>query len=129
MPATFVKHFHGRKPVSYPVMTAPFSDVVAASGMQAVDFMSLDVEGAEDIVVQGMDNKVPVSMLLVEATHKSRVGPRNLTHLLSERGYSQDKAFVSYRNMNQLWVHLDNAEPFMRDTFHRRQQLPPQSEA
>ena len=81
MPATFVKHFHGQKPDSYPVMTAPFSDVVAAAGMLAIDFMSLDVEGAEYFVVQGMDSKVPVSMLLVEATQWKNA-ERNLTRLL-----------------------------------------------
>ena len=120
MPGSFVKHFHGKNPHSYPVMTAPFSDVVAAAGMLAIDFMSLDVEGAEFFVVQGMDSKVPVSMLLVEATQWKNDG-RNLTRLLIEKGYSQDSSFESYNNMNQLWVQLDHAEPFMREIFQRRQ--------
>jgi|TARA_B110000211_G_C14021455_1_gene527882 hypothetical protein len=57
--------------------------ILKAAGVRYVDFWSLDVEGAELEVLQGMDWSVPVRVLLIERNQHDR----QIDALLKLRGF------------------------------------------
>ena len=119
----FKKTFHGKTPKSYKVLSAPITDVVKAipsmkSSGAWIDFLSLDVEGAEYFVLDGMrPSEVPVKLILMEAVQWPKNSAGNVTEKLLELGYVKDTYFKSAGDLNELWIHMEHAEDWMLDAF------------
>ena len=106
MSDSFVKHFHGKKAESYSVLMAPATEVFLAAGFAHIDFWSLDVEGAELQVLQGVDwDRVSVGMIMIEAMQAT---DKRAEELLVNQGFGRDDRFTSWHDVNQLWVHKDS---------------------
>jgi len=118
MSPKFQKQFHGRGKVRHPkqrhqsevpepylVQQAPISDIMAAAGLTTVDFWSLDVEGAEEFVLRGMDfTRVTIKVVLVEISETKAVADR-VSSLLHKNGFMQDVSLLGGQNkLNALWL-------------------------
>jgi len=66
----------------------PLSTVFAKYGVTHVDFMSLDVEGAEQLVLAGVDfTRVEIDMIVAEIDSPDRKANQALRGMLRSRGY------------------------------------------
>lgn len=121
MSKNFVDLFHGSNPRSYKVTTAPLTDVIKAASMKKIDYLSLDVEGAEFFVLDGLDLSItPVSMILIEFLQKDGVVSNDdVTKKLITLGFIRDMNFQSYNNLNQLWIHEIHAEKWIIDILKK----------
>jgi hypothetical protein len=69
-----------------------------------VDFWSLDVEGAELFVLQGMDfSAVEVGMVMVEISETKEMAAK-VEAVFIEEGFVRDETFHSWNNLNALYL-------------------------
>jgi FkbM family methyltransferase len=61
-----VRVFHLDQQPTFEVKCFTMPDIIRQSGLEHIDFWSLDVEGAELTVLQTMDWAIPVHYILVE---------------------------------------------------------------
>ena len=102
MTESFLNYFHGHKPTTYQVLMAPATDVFLAAGMSTIDFWSLDVEGAELQVLQGVDwARVRIGMIMIESMQATDT---SVSSLLESQGFVKDIKFKSWHNANSLWI-------------------------
>lgn len=98
---------HGNAATPYNVSAAPMTDILLACGIRHVDVWVLDVEGAELLVLRGMDfTTIQVRAILVETSDQND-NTRGLEAILLENGYERigrDAGFVSWHGLNSLWV-------------------------
>ena len=69
---------------TYTVPCAPLGTLLHQSGVSQVDFLSLDVEGAELLVLQTMDWDIPVLIWLIEMGHSH---DDDIINLMWQHGY------------------------------------------
>ena len=69
---------------TYTVPCAPIGPLLRKSGVVQVDLFSLDVEGAELLVLKTMDWDIPVLIWLIEMGH---VDDNEIEDLLLQHGY------------------------------------------
>ena len=86
----------------------PFSALLAEAQLAAIDFFSLDVQGAEAQVLRTMDWSVPIGVLVIELDGANTTKDDECRGMLRAR----EMRFVrrmGYRRLNELWVgaHLD----------------------
>ena len=121
MSDSFKKHFHGKAAKSYKVLSAPIAEVakaVPAMKKDGIDFLSLDVEGAEYFVLNGMNlSEMPVKMILIEAVQWPKTNMGDVNEKLKSLGYLKDTTFKAKDDMNELWIHKKHAEQWMMDIF------------
>lgn len=121
MSDSFKKHFHGKSAKSYKVLSAPIAEVakaVPAMKKDGIDFLSLDVEGAEYFVLNGMNlSEMPVKMILIEAVQWPKTNMGDVNEKLKSLGYLKDTTFKAKDDMNELWIHKKHAEQWMMDIF------------
>jgi hypothetical protein len=65
-------------------------EIIRQSGLQHIDFWSLDVEGAELIVLQTMDWSIPVHYILVETWPGRNADYDKITKLLTGQGFANE---------------------------------------
>ncbi len=82
---------------SYRVRAVPIGQVLKAMGVSRVDFWSLDVEGAELSVLNGMDWAIPVSVFLIESVND------RIRSLLHEKGFER-ASYSGPSHLNEIWV-------------------------
>jgi FkbM family methyltransferase len=86
-----------------PVRTVPMrrmDSIIKSSAIQGIDLLSLDVEGAELEVLQGMDPGVKFHFIIIEAVERWNKGANELCRaLLRERGYT----FIERYKINEIW--------------------------
>jgi FkbM family methyltransferase len=105
--------------ITYPVTVDTLDGLFAGSDMTRLDFVKVDVEGAELQVLQGgekiIDEFKPALLIEIEARHTVRYGcaPDDVAGFLTERGYSmytwhegwQSASQVNAATRNYLFCH------------------------
>jgi hypothetical protein len=118
MSSNFINTFHGATAESYKVLVAPASDVFRTAGFDTIDFFSLDVEGAELRVLQGIDfARTRIRMMLIEVMQNNATSVQQIENLLALHGLQRDKTFESINGMNALFVNTRLSEPWMNATL------------
>ena len=87
MEPRFAKHFRNRLAHNTTVPCRPLREMLALARLDAIDLFSLDVEGAELMVLQTMDWQVPVRVFVIE----NDVSPPKfdaVRRLLADHGYA-----------------------------------------
>ena len=85
----------------------PLSDLVRLAGIQEIDFFSLDVEGAELLVLQTFDWSVPVKMFCIELDREPDYVAQ-VHALLDAHGYTETTEFASTglgKPPNTVFIH------------------------
>ena len=83
------------------------SDLVRLAGIQEIDFFSLDVEGAELLVLQTFDWSVPVKMFCIELDREPDYVAQ-VHALLDVHGYTETTEFASTglgKPPNTVFIH------------------------
>lgn len=90
MPTSFLRQYHGgTEPKTTSVYCGPLSHQLCLLGITNIDFMSIDVEGAELEVVKSIDfSRVDVSVIIVEADTHSPEKNSAVRSLLVARGFN-----------------------------------------
>lgn len=71
----------------YPVQAYPLYSLILAMGVEKVDFLSLDVEGAEVAVLNTVPwDKVDIELIMVEVEHSDR---RAIKEIMRTAGYKR----------------------------------------
>jgi len=81
----------------YQVRSIPIGFVLKAMGIQRVDFWSLDVEGSELSVLEGMDWTIHVSVLLIESVNEP------IRNYLRARNFEYHR-YSGPSRLNEIWV-------------------------
>lgn len=94
----------------YRVSCMPMGQVLHQAGITRVDLLSLDVEGAEEIVLETMDwDNIPVYLLVIESHEKnSPTGPEGHERkhrILLQAGFQ----FLDKIEMDEWWINPNNA--------------------
>ena len=85
---------------NFTVPCRPIGEMIRGAGLKHVDFFSLDVEGAELIVLQTFDWSVTVGVWVIEADGHSRHKDAAVKALLLEHGYG----LYAKRGMNEVYL-------------------------
>lgn len=91
---------NGRFKHNFTVPCRPIGEMIRGAGLKHVDFFSLDVEGAELIVLQTFDWSVTVGVWVIEADGHSRHKDAAVKALLLEHGYG----LYAKRGMNEVYL-------------------------
>jgi len=82
------KHFFsGKRTQTIQVPCRPIGRMLKESGVRAVDFFILDVEGAELMILETMDWSIPVKVFVVEMGRGDK--DKQLIDLLQRKGYKK----------------------------------------
>ena len=60
--------------------------------------------------------QIPVSMILIETRMQSN-DTSFISKVLASNGFQRDWSFVSWKDINQLWVNKDKSEKWLVDIF------------
>jgi FkbM family methyltransferase len=122
---------------TYQVRTETLANICAQHvGAHAIDFLKVDVEGAERDVIKSMDFKrYPATIVIVEATHPNTQIPNHASweQLLLGVGY----IFVYFDGLNRFYLHTKDLAlrshfdlpPNIFDNFQRQTEVFYQEEA
>lgn len=69
------------------IKTRTLSDIVKDSGVDHIDFFSLDVEGHEVNVLRSFDFSVPIGLILMEANEEKVSEMKECDDILTKHGY------------------------------------------
>ena len=77
--------------------TRTLSDIVKDSGVDHIDFFSLDVEGHELHVLRSFDFSVPIGLILMEANEEKVSEMKECDDILTKHGYELVEEFNGSR--------------------------------
>lgn len=99
--------FHQDAKPSYMVNCVPIGAVTKALGIKTIDYFSLDVEGAELVVLKGFDwENVHVRLVLVELNGQDEEKDEQVRQILREHEFSKHEfKSVAYPPLNEIWIH------------------------
>lgn len=88
----------------------PLTSLMADAGFPRVNYLVLDVEGAEEIVLKTMQKRLSISelpfdVILVEAERRTPLKNERVRALLRSTGLTQLPMLPSPGSFNDLWVH------------------------
>jgi FkbM family methyltransferase len=112
MAPSFVKHWHGANAKHTKIRCEPLSNILEQSFLKikttTIDFLSLDVEGAEFEVLKTIDfNKVEFGVIFYEADSTNVRKNQAMITFLEERGYLfRESALRSNFHVNIKWHHM-----------------------
>ena len=75
-----------RSNLTYQVPCKPLGDIVRDAGFSRIDFLSLDVQGAEELTLKTVDPCI-FSMIMAEAEETSGVKNNNVRRMLTKLGF------------------------------------------
>lgn len=90
---------------SYDVQARPFRDILKEADVEYIDFLSIDVEGGELLVLQSMDFSIPVYVIVIEMDGYNRMKDEACREILRSNGFSFKRRFAN----NEFWVKEDYA--------------------
>ena len=94
------------------------SAILQAARVSSVDLWVLDVEGAELLVLQGMDfGSIPVRLILVERSHDPSTESAVSAHLRAA-DFELVSDFVSTKKLNALWRSRTHGLPRQPPKLH-----------
>ena len=99
MESEFRDFHHGKNP-DYLVDSVPIRDIIKKSNIKYIDFMSIDVEGGELVVLETMDWSIPVYIIIIELDDRNKEKDEKCRDLLKEKGFTFDRALGS----NDIWI-------------------------
>ena len=86
-------------PNEYYVDGEPFSDILQAGNITYIDFLSIDVEGGEEVVLQTMDFTIPVYVICIELDGMNIEKDERCRQILLRNGFSFDRRIC----INEMW--------------------------
>jgi len=93
------KHWHNQS-FEYYVNGCPFAKIIEQSQYKYIDLLSIDVEGAELVVLQTFDFKIPVYVIVIELDESNPEKDFKCRKLLQENGFTFKKRLC----LNEFWV-------------------------
>jgi FkbM family methyltransferase len=104
----------GGMPCTSEVPCRPLPTIVAEAGFPHVNFLSLDVEGSEERVLQTVAwlhgfalESFPFDVVMVEADHRNRGKDERVKRMLLKWGLLQRPIAQSIGSYNELYIHPD----------------------
>ena len=85
------------------IIPKTLTEVINATNIKHIDFMSLDVEGHELEVLQSWDFRVPIDLILIETLGVQPLKDESCRKILLENGYKFETKFQH----NEIFI-LDN---------------------
>jgi len=99
MSENFRRNWHP-SPREYIVHGEPFSSILAKSNITYIDFLSIDVEGGEEVVLSTMDFAIPVYVICIELDEHNPIKDDRCRQRLRENGFVFDRRIA----INEFWV-------------------------
>jgi FkbM family methyltransferase len=109
MAESFKNGWH-KKSTEYEVDAEPFSDILKRSQIKYIDFMTIDVEGVEQVVLETFDFSIPVYVIAIELDNHNPEKDEKCRYMLRSNGFTFKKRITS----NEFWVN---------ETYFRKNQL------
>lgn len=110
MNETFKSHWH-KNSFQYDVKTDRFCDILSRSNVKYIDFMSIDVEGGEEVVLETFDFSIPVYVIVIELDGSNSEKDENCRNMLRNNGFALNRKI----QINEFWV---NNSYFRKDELH-----------
>lgn len=95
----------------YKVDAEPFRDILKRSNIKYIDFMTIDVEGGEQVVLETFDFSIPVYVIAIELDDHNIEKDEKCRNILRSNGFTFKKRITS----NEFWV---NEKYFRRDILY-----------
>jgi len=99
MSEEFKNHWH-KNSNEYFVEGQPFKDILQKSDIKYIDLLSIDVEGAELIVLKTFDFNIPVYVIVIELDNHTPEKDQECRHILQTNGFTFKKRFC----INEFWI-------------------------
>ena len=95
------------RPIEVPTIT--LDDLLAAEGVSAIDFLSMDIEEAEPAALAGFDiERFAPELVCIEANHRIQ---DELLAYFSAHGYERIDAYLAVDEINWYFRPADRADP------------------
>lgn len=94
------KNYWHKESREYYVDGCPFSQIIKQSQYKYIDLLSIDVEGAELVVLKTFDFKIPVYVIVIELDESNPEKDSDCRKLLQDNGFTFKKRFC----INEFWV-------------------------
>jgi FkbM family methyltransferase len=98
----FAKRHHPNSEV-YQVRTFPFHEILKHADISYIDFLSLDVEGGELVVLKTMDFNIPVYVIVIELDGYNVEKDQACRDILFSQGFTLKRRFAN----NEFWANDD----------------------
>jgi FkbM family methyltransferase len=98
MHENFRNNWH-KNSAEYYVEGEPFSDILKSSNITYIDFLSIDVEGGEEVVLKTMDFNIPVYIICIELDGHNKEKDERCRQILRANGFLFDRRFC----INEFW--------------------------
>lgn len=104
--------------MNHTVPCRPLSDMLRIAGLSKIHFFSLDVEGAEALVLRTFDWNVPVHVWIVETSADAKLRGAaggdvkkhaEIVDLMGSHGYVVEEALTARVGHNTVFVHHELA--------------------
>lgn len=99
MAEDFKNQWH-RNSNEYFVEGEPFRDILQKSNIKYIDLLSIDVEGAELVVLKTFDFNIPVYVIVIELDNHNPEKDQECRDILNKNGFTLKKRFC----INEFWV-------------------------
>jgi FkbM family methyltransferase len=110
MADSFKNSWH-KEATEYEVDAEPFSNILACSNIKYIDFMTIDVEGGEQIVLETFDFNIPVYVIAIELDNHNPEKDEKCREILRANGFTFDRRITS----NEFWI---NKTYFRKDELY-----------
>ncbi len=100
-----------KESTEYEVDAEPFSDILKRSNIKYIDFMTIDVEGGEQVVLETFDFSIPVYVIAIELDNHNPEKDEKCRDILRANGFTFDRRITS----NEFWV---NKTYFRKDKLY-----------
>lgn len=105
--------FHISNETTYQVECLPMATLFQQYGIKRIDLFSLDVEGAEEIVLDTIDWTIPIYVIVIEShdynSPTGLEGHERKHRILMEKGFQ----FLMYHMYDEWWVNPANEQTFI----------------
>lgn len=96
----FKNRWHPNNKDGYFVNCSPFKDILHSNNITYIDVLSIDVEGAEEVVLDTMDFNIPVYVIIIELDGHNTDKDNRCRDILIKNGFTFDKRI----NINEFWI-------------------------
>lgn len=84
----------------YTVEGIKMSDVINDSGAKYIDFLSIDVEGGEEVVLKTINFSIPIYLICIELDGHNLEKDNMCRQILKENGFTFEKRMC----INEFWI-------------------------
>jgi hypothetical protein len=105
--------FHSNVTEGYYVKCRTLQSIIKESNLQYIDLLSIDVEGAELIVLETIDFSIPIYVIVIELDENNKTKDQKCRDILLKNGFT----FNNRTNINEFWI---NENYFRKDKLFNR---------